>query len=612
MTGRIAEEKIREIRERTDIVEVISSYLPLRRSGANHLGLCPFHGEKTPSFNVNATRQIFHCFGCGVGGNVFSFLMRMEGLSFPETARRLGERVGIDIEEHVLTPAEERERREREELFRINEAACAFYHQHLLDGKEGAPARRYLRERGFDGETARQFRLGFAPDRWEALAGHLAAQGFDPRWARELGLIQPGKKGRGDFDLFRGRLLFPISDLQGRVAAFGGRVLDSGEPKYLNSPESRIYHKSGILFGMYQAREAMRQRGEGIVVEGYFDQLALHRAGFPNAVATCGTALTPEHARLLKRYAGRLLLLFDQDSAGQKATFRGMDVLLAEGVSASVVALDPGEDPDSFLRRREAEEFGRRLAAARPVLEVFIERTLASHGETIEGRARAVEEILPRLRKLASDIERQLYVKSLGTRTGLDEELLRRQVAEPGSARTPAPGEGPRARGDADAPPGSRPPRREQHQGRRPEPGGKSQDWLLFLLLHDEKSRRRVMAEGVDHLFADPVHRLLAEAILEDADGKTQLDPGGLLDRLDEEQKALLSGILIHEGKAFASDTESIFEGCRQAAARDALKRRSRDLPALIRQAEQAGDERQRAALQSEQVEINRRLKSRN
>ncbi len=617
MTGRIAEEKIQEIRERTDIVAVVTSYLPLRRSGANHLGLCPFHAEKTPSFNVNAARQIFHCFGCGVGGDVFSFVMRMEGLAFPEAARRLGEGVGIEIEEETPSPAEERDREERERLARVSETACEFYHHLLLEGSEGAAARRYLKRRGYDGAIARQFRLGYAPDRWEGLAGHLAGKGFDPQWAREVGLIRPGREGRGDFDLFRRRLLFPIIDLRGQVVAFGGRVLDNSLPKYLNSPESRIYYKGRILFGLYQAREVMRQSGEGIVVEGYFDQLALHRAGFGNAVATCGTALTSEHARLLKRYCQRLLLLFDQDGAGQKATFRAMDVLLAEGIPAAVVALDAGEDPDSFLRRQGEEEFRRRLTAARPVLEVFMDKVLAEQGESIEGRARAVEEILPRLRRLPSEIERNLYLQALARRTGVEEALLRRQAEkEPAETSPVFPHRNPPDRGPAPPSPGRQPASQPQKSSRPAGPretgaGMKAQQWLLHLMILDTQVRRRVAEEGVEQLFYTDGYRQLATLVLQR--GEAGEAPETLLsENLNEEQKTFLSGILIKDENVFADDPERIFDGCRKAVEKERLKQRIGELDALIRQAEAAGDPDRQTAYRMEQIQVNRKLKNRN
>jgi DNA primase len=549
-------------------------------------------------------RQIFHCFGCGVGGNVFSFLMRMEGLSFPEAVRRLGERVCVEVEEEALTPDEERRREENERLVRINEVTCDFYHHILLEAPEGAPGRRYLKERGYGGETAREFRLGYAPERWEALAGHLAGKGFDPKWARDiLGLTRAGKEGRGDYDLFRRRLIFPISDLRGQVVAFGGRVLDDSLPKYINSPESPLYHKGSILYGLYQAKESMRQSGEGIVVEGYFDQLALHRAGFANAVATCGTALTQEHARLLKRYAKRVLLLFDQDSAGRKATFRAMDVLLAEGLPAAVVELDGGEDPDSFLRKQGIESFRERLAAARPVLEVFMDATLNAHGEGIEGRARAVEEITAKLRLLPSDIERSLYGKALAQRTGLSEDLLRPKMRPSGQPAAQAAGRQPvratsRERA-ANAPV-------ENRRTRDPGAASRAQDLLLQMLVSEERIRQQAAEVGAGALFLDEDRRAIAERILGFA-GREGLESVISDSLLSENQKAILSGILIKDDQVVAEDPERIFQDCLQAADREQQKIRSRELQQLIRQAEEAGEWEQHAGLLRELTALKKR-----
>jgi DNA primase len=333
------------------------------------------------------------------------------------------------------------------------------------------------------------------------------------------------------------------------------------------------------------------------VVEGYFDLLALHRAGFTNAVATCGTALTAEHARLLKRYCGRLVLLFDQDSAGRKATFRAMEVLLAEGLPAVVAELEAGEDPDSFLLKRGAEDFRARLTAAKPVVEVFIEATLAVGGESIEGRARAVEEILARLR-LLGDIERSLYLKRLAERAGLDEALLRRGIGGPAPA----------------APPPRRP---EPVPARRAEPAvareGKAQDWLLHLLAVDARVAPRVRAEGVDALFADPDRRAVAERMLDFLGAQRAVEE--MLDdaALSEEQRAILSGILLRDEKAFAEETvERAFADCRQATIRHRLRQRSSELSGLIRQAEREGEKERLADLHAELITINRRLKGGN
>ena len=601
----IPEEKIQEIRDRIDIVEVVSSYLELKRSGVNHFGCCPFHHEKTPSFNVNSARQIFHCFGCGVGGNVFSFLMRIEGLSFPEAVRRLGERVGIEVADEDVSPEEQKRREQRERLYRINEVAGNYYHALLMESPEGETGRRYLKQRGYGRETAQQFQLGFAAGRWEGLAEHLAEKGFGGEEIRATGLTRQGN--RGDYDLFRNRLLFPIFDLRGRIIAFGGRVLDDGQPKYINSPESAIYAKGSVLYGHYQAKEAMRQQDAAIIVEGYFDQLALHRAGFRNAVATCGTALTREHGRLLKRYAAKVLLLFDQDSAGRTATFRAMDVLLAEGLNVSVVELAGGEDPDSFLKKEGSEAFQVRFKEARPVLDLFIQERLAAAGEDLGERARMVEEICSKVRLLPSEVERRLYLPLLAQRSGLQEDFLARKVL--GGGPMPEPGKRATARPAPPVP--SRP--------AGPPPGSsdglrKAQEWLLRLMFEEEggdATRRKVSEEGCGNLFLDPLLLAIAEKVVAIASAGGEVTEQSVFDLLDEQQKGILSGILMKEGEFLAEDPAGIFAGCRQAVAKGRLRQRVDSLREQIQIAEREGRLADVAPLLKElrdiKTEINRR-----
>ncbi|MEJ2200541.1 MAG: DNA primase [Desulfuromonadaceae bacterium] len=594
MRGRIPEETIREIRERCDIVQVVSSYLPLKRSGVNHQGLCPFHSEKTPSFNVNAARQIFHCFGCGVGGNVFSFVMRMEGLAFPEAVRRLGEQVGIQVAEDAPDPAELRRREARERLVRISEAACDFYHRILLEEADGAPGRRYLRERGYDGETARHFRLGFAPGRWDGLTRLLQQQGFDLREVKELGLIRSREKAAGEYDLFRQRLIFPITGIDGRVVAFGGRVLDDALPKYINSPESPLYHKGRILYGLSQAREEMRRYEEVVVVEGYFDLLALQRAGFSRVVATCGTALTEEHGRLLQRYAKKVLLLFDQDKAGQKATFRAMETLLPLGLSLAVVSLDQGEDPDSFLHKQGEAAFTARLQEARSALDVYLEAELAAQGDSIEGQALATEEILRFLALVPSEIERSLYLQHLARQTGLTPELLQqrlRRSQHPSREVAPVP-----------AAPAARPPAVKGKET-------KAQEMLLRLMIEDERVRTAVAEEGVNSLFFDASRQAIAGQILAAVGDDGNIIESMLFDRLNEEQKAILSGILVRDEQAFAEERQRIVQDCRQTVRKENLKRRIRELDQQMQAAEQAGDRQRLAVLQVERLQVCRELK---
>ncbi len=601
MIGRIGDEKIEEIRERTDIVTLVSSYLQLKRSGANHFGLCPFHTEKSPSFSVSAPRQTFHCFGCNEGGDVFAFLMKMEGLSFPEAARRLAGLAGVEIPEEAPDPEEDRRRRERERLLAVNEAARDYYQQLLLREPEGEPGRQYLKGRGFDSALARAYGLGYAPDRWEGLARHLSEQGLDPEAARTLGLVRPGREGRGDYDLFRGRLIFPILGLTGQVAAFGARTLGEAQPKYINSPESPVYHKGGVLYGLYQAREGIRRQGEVILVEGYFDLLALHRAGFTHVVATCGTALTEEQVGLLKRYARKVLLLFDQDAAGRKATWRALDLLLPTGLPAAVVGLDPGEDPDSFLARRGVENFRERLAAARPALELFMEESLAEAGEAIDAKARAVEEILGRLRRVPGEIERSLYLKALAERSGLEERMLLQRLGgsrNPAPAAAPPPKMSPSPRARAEAP------------ARTPVSGAadRAQEVLLYLAVNDPLARRRVIEEGPEEYFSEPALRELARQVLERAAEEETTDPGILAAGLPEDQRQRLSAILGKDPRAFAEDPERIFEDCRRATEQARRRQHLKALQQMLREAEAAGEGERCAALQREIIETRKGL----
>ena len=601
MAGLIADETIERIRERVDIVELISSYLPLKRSGGNYQGLCPFHGEKTPSFNVNPARQIFHCFGCGVGGNSVSFVMKMEGLSFPDAVRRLGSRVGIVVEEEAPT-AEQTQRREAViRLLRIMEAAATAYERILLKEEAGARGRDYLKERGYASETAKLFHLGYAPEQSDFLCKELEAAGVEMRDAEELGLVRSGTSRPGRYDLLRNRLIFPIQDERGRIVAFGGRALGDAQPKYLNSPESLLYHKGQILYGLFQAKEAMRRSSEAIIVEGYFDLLALHRAGLTHTVAPCGTALTTDQARLIKRFASRVFLLFDQDSAGQKANQRAMEIFLAEGISPLIVTLAAGDDPDSYLRKQGAEAMRERLASAQPALELFIDATLKACGESIEGRARGAERVLPLIKLLPSEMERNLYLKALAQRTGIDEQLLMRgSKSDAGNA----------ARLKA------RPPQLPVLPGSRERlPGServeKAQDLILHLFVQGRIDKSLIERDGLETLFPDPERQEIVQAALAFSVKGEHIDTTRLLDQLSAGAQSILAGILLKEDRGVEVDlAEQTYDDCRRTLLKDALQRRSRELTECVRQAELAGDLATAAAFQEEQIQLNRQLKS--
>jgi DNA primase len=441
--GRIPDETIQAIRDRVDLVELVGRYVALRPNGRNHKGLCPFHEERTPSFNVNAERQIFHCFGCGAGGNAFTFLMRQENLTFPEAARELAREVGIEIREDDPGAAGVAEK-----LRAANEVAQAFYRDELASPR-GADARAYLAKRGLDAASIERFGIGFAPDRWDALVERLRKLGVAADLAARAGLLAERARG-GHYDRLRGRVTFPIRDARGRILGFGGRALAAGqEPKYLNGPETPLYRKREALFGLPAALEPIRRAGRAVIVEGYFDVVALCRAGAGEALATCGTALTPEHARELRRRTAEVVLLFDADEAGQRAARGALEVLLPVGLRVRHAELPAGDDPDSLLLRDGPDALRAAVDAAPPALELAIVRACARGLSTPWERADAVRDIAPLLALVVDAVERGEFARMLAFRAGVREEDVDAAVAALRAGRgAPEPqAEAPRRRG---------------------------------------------------------------------------------------------------------------------------------------------------------------------
>ena len=542
----IPDEKVREVRERAPILEVISDYMSLRKSGANYQGLCPFHGEKSPSFNVNPARGIFHCFGCGAGGNVVTFVMRMEGMNFPTAVKFLAKRVGVDIPERPLTRDEKRKVDEQDKLYGINELAAQFYRRVLESDEAGAAGRSYLERRGVDNQTAATYRMGFAPEGWDNLAKHLSRKGVAPEDAEKLGLLRKREGRDGYYDTFRNRLLFTISDLHGRAIGFGGRVMDDSLPKYINSPESPIYHKSEVLFGLDLAKKGMREQGSAIIVEGYFDHLALYRAGHTNVVATCGTALTPPHLKLLRRYAEKVYMLFDGDEAGRKATVRSMELFLEQGFPARVVEVPSGDDPDTFLRREGAAAFAPLLEKAQPIFEFFYRGLMrATDTSGVEGKVAFVNEVAPRLLKISDPMERGLYEKEICRAVGIDQGMLRNKV---GVAPVARPQQRPVARENAG-----------------------TEEILLTLMVKFPEVVAKVRDHGADTLFSAG-HLGVARAILAQT-GEDGVDLPAILEQLESpEERARLSSLFVEDAHLEDMDAIKAFEQCRLALERGALK----------------------------------------
>ncbi len=421
------------------MVTLVGEYVHLTKRGSNHVGLCPFHAEKTPSFNVSAANKFFHCFGCKESGDAFSFVMRMEGVGFPQAARLLAERVGLELPELERTEdaAERRARARRERLVALMEDACAFYEQQLREHPHAQLARAELERRGVSAETARRFRLGYAPHAWDALAGHLAGKGHAPAEAEAVGLIARRREGNGHYDRFRGRLMFPVRELSGGVLAFSGRSLaapggeppPAHEPKYLNSPEGPLYSKGNVLYGLHEARVEVRRHGWAILCEGNFDLLALHQAGFGNALAPMGTAFTAAQAKLLGRFAQRVTLLFDGDAAGAKAVRAAHPLLQQHALRGSVAQLPPGQDPDSYLRGHGAEALQRLLAGAQGIVEYLIDEAAAQAGSSAAERAAAIDGLAPVLETVTSAVEMELFYERVAQRFGLpDMSSVRRQL----------------------------------------------------------------------------------------------------------------------------------------------------------------------------------------
>ena len=416
----IVAEDVERVRAATDFVAVAGEHIALKRAGRRWQGLCPFHAEKTPSFSINAEQGLYYCFGCGVGGDVITFVREVEHLDFAEAVERLAARAGIQVRHDTAAASEDHQRRAR--LVGVMGKAVDWYHQRLLSGPDAAPARAYLRSRGYDGDVVRTYRLGWAPEGWDELCRAIKVP---EDMLRDTGLGFLNKLGRQQ-DFFRGRVLFPIFDVRGDPVAFGGRRLEGGEgPKYRNSPETRLYSKSRILYGLNWAKAAVVEAGEVVVCEGYTDVIGLARTGMASAVATCGTALADEHVRVLKNFARRVVLAYDADAAGQAAAERFYEWERRYELDLAVADLPPGTDPGD-LAARDPEALRAAVKGAKPFLTFRLDRLLArSDLRSPTGRARAAEAAMDAVREHPNEVVRDQYMRQVAMQTGIDQEMLR-------------------------------------------------------------------------------------------------------------------------------------------------------------------------------------------
>ncbi len=432
ISGESRDEITARIKEEADIIQIIGECVELKRSGTRFLGLCPFHGEKTPSFSVHSGQQFFHCFGCGESGDVFSFMMKYHSLDFPEAVKTLADRYHIELPERRRSKEEELRDKNRELLFAINEKAATFYSQYLQESKGAKAASAYLRKRGVSEDVLSRFRIGYAPaveiEGWNYLGGKVS--GNETKAAIEAGLLVEKEQG-GTYDRFRDRIVFPISDISGRICGFGGRIVGEGQPKYLNSPESPIFNKSKLLLGLYQQKEDIRRKNGAVLVEGNFDLISLVAGGCTNVVAPLGTALTREQLRLIKRFAERVTLLFDGDVAGIKAAVRGVPFFLAEQVVGRVALLPDGHDPDTFIREKGLAALTQLLEQAESLPEFVLSRLIQEYGLTLDGKRRIVEELQPLVKAAVSPLQRSVFVSHFAEKLGMPMEQLNGHLDNP-------------------------------------------------------------------------------------------------------------------------------------------------------------------------------------
>jgi len=576
--ARIPEETINRIRDAADILDVVSGYVQLKRRGRNWFGLCPFHQEKTPSFSVNPQKQIFHCFGCGKGGNAITFVMELEKLEFVEAVQRLGERYGIPVELSGTT--DPRRKATVQQVLDLCELAAESY-QKNLKGSAGAEVRAYLEQRGITEPTQALFKIGYALPGWDNLLKVVGTKKYSQEALNQSGLFVAGDKG--PYDRFRSRIMFPISNVVGRVVAFGGRVFESDDPaKYVNSPETPVYRKGEILYGLSLTRNHVRETETAIIVEGYLDLIQLYQAGIKHIVAVSGTALTDRHARELRRLTGNVFLAYDGDAAGIRAAVRGGYTLLRGGLSPRVVALPPDLDPDDWVQKEGPEPFLKAVADAVPLLEFHLSHFQGDLKETGDMR-RFLDETLQELVQVPDPLVRELHLKKVADLTGIDERRLY-EALQSASWRTRV-----RVRsGEDETQPG---------KGRviiEPTRSNKAQMALISLAFHeDDRLLNLLLDHAREELFTHPVLKNIWQVVVTALQQGTIPEPGGIMDKLSaDEERQVLSQTLMSEGlptdeAGQAGDIMPLAIDCLTLLHREALQQQIDQRRQDLRRAEQ-------------------------
>ena len=583
----IPENIIEEIRSRTDIVEIVSEVVVLKKTGKYFKGLCPFHSEKTPSFTVSPDKQIYHCFGCSAGGNAFKFLMETQSLPFVEAVKILAGKVNVSIPSPRRSATDDRKEKERETLLKCNRMATEYFTTTLNHPQRGKKAREYLESRHFRGEILTQYQLGWSTPNWQDLMDALGKNTSHSN-LEKAGLIKQkdGGSGKNYYDRFRARLMIPLKDLYGNVIGFGGRIIGDGEPKYLNSPETPLYKKGRVLFGMHLAKDSMRRENLAILVEGYFDQIRAHDGGIHNVVATCGTALTPEQASLLKNHVKNVVLVFDSDNAGKLAAQRGHDVLIEKELNVSIVLLPKGHDPDSYIHEFGPEAFLQLIENARPFVESYIDDAIKNGNlETPSGRMDAVNGVLPLLTKIKNNLERSEWIKYLSEKVGVEDKALLRELKKSLSQNQ------------------SLVKVAETRSTGKPDPAL----YLIHLILSGQQVATQIRNRVSIEEFNNPDLRQIAELIYRNLDTEQSIQVDRLLDQTERpEIRALLSKIGL-EPISFDDPTQGA-DDCITELKRGNIEKEIKALKRMRNEADKAGKTTESRAIHTQLKKVEHSL----
>ncbi|MGE0268356.1 MAG: DNA primase [Candidatus Omnitrophota bacterium] len=570
----IPEEIILQVIDRSDIVEIVSNYVTLKKAGRNFKGLSPFNHEKTPSFVVSPDKQIFHCFSSGIGGNVVSFVMQMERLDFPEAVRFLARKHGIDIPERDISGGGG-QKSNREIIFQANELAAAYYHDILLSDKSAdvAQAREYLKQRGVTLETVKRFKLGFALDQWDGLMQHLRPKEITLGVMEQAGLIIARDNREGYYDRFRNRIIFPIADTQSRIRAFGARTQENTGAKYINSPETDVYTKGEYLYGFDLAKGAVTQNDFVVIVEGYMDCIMPQQAGYENIVASLGTALTQQQIRNLRRFTKNVIMLYDNDKAGEAAMIRSFDLLIEEGINVKVASLAKDEDPDSYIRKYGIELFRQKISESKNLFDYKLQQLgMKYDSQSVEGKAKICDEMLPTINRYTHSVKRAGYIQQLAVNLGISESVLGTELKKLQE--------------------GIRKPVQQEHiVTKKTETPPRAVESSLLKLLLEENDLIRSMQKDVNiEDFYDSKIRSIISRLFDLFSQGRAINSLELINSFDDQETVRFITRLVTDEQVISGDKGKIYRDCINRLKSDRVKGHRKELLEKIKAAEDAGD----------------------